>query len=687
MLTLPITGGTSVVVNKLMMMLLNTAQSRCGTMNLSFAGCVLRILALMTLLLPTSIQAQSLLLQEQQAIQQAVAYVNSAVVRIETVGGVDLVGEILTGTGPTSGVVLSEDGYLITSSFNFFSKPASVLVTLLEQGKTQRYAAEIVAHDESKMLTLLKIEASGLQPILAASKSEIRVGQRAIALGRTFDLEFSNLSTGIVSALNRVNGKAIQTDAKTSPVNYGGPLIDLTGRCLGIIVPLSPQQQGEAAGVEWYDSGIGFAIPLEDIERVLDRMRSGENLRAGLLGVGFETQGPLAGEAKVLRVSPQSPADQAGIQVNDVITRIDDREIPRLIQLRQILGNRYAGETVRLTLKRNDEILEKELELISELVDYQFPSLGILPERASIRSEVPGIGIRHVFEQSAAAEANLVSGDRVLELAGRKVSSPHEIAKILTTIDVGTALEVVIQRGTEEKSFTVTMEPFPDGDGITNIAPVDIPPGELPDGLKLGRFNQQLPGSQRSFWVYVPESYQANYEHGLLVWVHPAGETQEAEILKFWKDFCEERGLILVGPRAEDLSGWAPSDEEHVKDIVEWMQENYVIDQRRIAVMGLEDSGAFATRLAFKYRDIFRGLICYESPLRMPPPESDPEKRLLTVFVAAPETRERARIEKSVGILQDKKFPSVLIDSEEAGKFSFDLVNSLIQWLDSLDRL
>ena len=73
-----------------------------------------------------------------------------------------------------------------------------------------------------------------------------------------------NISVGIVSAVNRIWGKAIQTDAKISPTNYGGPLVDIAGRVLGVLVPLSPMATDELAGVEWYDSGIGFAVPLDD---------------------------------------------------------------------------------------------------------------------------------------------------------------------------------------------------------------------------------------------------------------------------------------------------------------------------------------------------------------------------------------------------------------------------------------
>ena len=81
-----------------------------------------------------------------------------------------------------------------------------------------------------------------------------------------------SVSAGILSATNRIWGKAIQTDAKISPANYGGALVDLAGRVQGVLVPLSPNHREDAAGVEWYDSGIGFAIPVDDVNRIVPQL-------------------------------------------------------------------------------------------------------------------------------------------------------------------------------------------------------------------------------------------------------------------------------------------------------------------------------------------------------------------------------------------------------------------------------
>ena len=199
--------------------------------------------------------------QEEQAIRSAVDKIAPSVVKIETIGGLERVGRVLVSTGPTTGLVVAEDGYVISSAFNFIQQPSSILVTLPSGA---RAAAQIVARDHSRMLVLLKVNtAEKLTVPTAVPRTEMRVGQWGIAVGRTYDQKEPNISVGVVSAINRIWSTAIQTDAKISPANYGGPLIDIQGRVLGVLVPLSPQKQGgEVAGAEWYDSGIGFAVPL-----------------------------------------------------------------------------------------------------------------------------------------------------------------------------------------------------------------------------------------------------------------------------------------------------------------------------------------------------------------------------------------------------------------------------------------
>ena len=214
---------------------------------------------------------------EQKALTAAVQRVAPSVVGIETVGGLERVKKVLFGAGPTTGLVIDSQGYIVSSAFNFVNKPASILVRLPD-GK--RKPAKLVATDHSRMIVLLKIEVERPLPVPEiAPEADLRVGQWCVGVGRTFESERRemtgppNMSVGILSAVGRVWGKALQSDAALSPSNYGGPLVDIRGRVMGVIVPLSPQSADEMAGVEWYDSGIGFAIPAEQIRNMLPKLR------------------------------------------------------------------------------------------------------------------------------------------------------------------------------------------------------------------------------------------------------------------------------------------------------------------------------------------------------------------------------------------------------------------------------
>src|SRR5712692_3661389 len=282
---------------------------------------------------------------QEKAMKAAVARVAPSIVQIETSGGSDIIGtgpgQVRKGTGPTTGLVVAADGYVISSAFNFANKPSAIFVAI--PGQKERLVAKVVATDETRMLTLLKVEATGLKVPAATPKKEIRVGQWSLALGRTWaSLDSSpSVSVGIVSALGRIWGKAIQTDAKVSPVNYGGPLIDLQGRILGILVPASPRGQDETAGVEWYDSGIGFAIPLEDVNRVLPKLKEGKDLKKGLLGITLKSADIYGATPVIGMIAPDSAAARAGFKVGDIVTEIEGVGIVRQAQILHILGEKY----------------------------------------------------------------------------------------------------------------------------------------------------------------------------------------------------------------------------------------------------------------------------------------------------------------------------------------------------------
>ncbi|MFG0333943.1 MAG: PDZ domain-containing protein [Maioricimonas sp. JB049] len=644
---------------------------------------VAALLLLLTFPPQSSAQVDAL---EQEAFQQATALAGPSIVRIETIGGRDVVGELITGTGPTTGVIVGSDGYVITSSFNFIAQPAQILVTLPDD---RRFTAEVVARDTSKMLTLLKIDVDGLEPLQAAPQEEFRVGQWSLALGRTYSNTFPNLSVGIISALGRIDGKAIQTDAKVSPANYGGPLVDIEGRGMGILVPLSPQKSDETAGVEWYDSGIGFAIPLEAIYAVLPRLKAGEDLAPGLMGVMFENTGPLAGEAKIEQVRPLSPADEAGLKPGDVIVAIDDQAVDRIPRLKQVLGARYAGDTINVEVRRDEDVVRTEVPRAAELSAYEPAFLGILPARPARDTEPAGVEVRHVYADSPAATAGLQKRDVITAIDDTSVTTPEELLAEVSRQLPEATVTITRQRGETEQSGEVTLGTVPNELPV-QLSAASIPaPQEGAERPERGHLSRQLAGDERRYWAYVPDQLNLDYAYGLLVWLHPAGDTMEADILQQWRAICERRGLILVGPKAQDISGWTPDDAGFVKAVIEEIRQTYPIDPARIAVHGFAEGGSFAHFVGFRNRELVRGISTVAAPIRVPPPTNTPEYRLQFHFISGEEDALAELIEGTVEGLRKMGYPTSSVTLPETGREypGEATIETLGSWLDQLDRI
>ena len=248
--------------------------------------------------------------------------------------------------GRTTGVVLTSDGWIVVSRFAMNLDPTTVLVTVPGRGT---FRAERAGEDTSRGIALVKIPVTGLPVPEFVHPDRVHVGQWAMALGRTFAADGPTLHLGIVSAKHRLYGRALQVDACTSPVNYGGPVVDVQGRVLGIAVPLSPS--GRNAGVEWYDSGIGFAATIADIEPLLARMRQGQVLQRGWLGVKLDAKflGP---GAKLGQVNETSAAAKAGLLAGDVITAVDGIAVRNGPHLQMLVNGKLGGDSVTLTVRR-----------------------------------------------------------------------------------------------------------------------------------------------------------------------------------------------------------------------------------------------------------------------------------------------------------------------------------------------
>lgn len=301
-----------------------------------------------------------------KAFRAAAQKIQASMVTIEGFGGLapgsgQTKGIHAPGEGPTTGLIISSDGYIVTSTFNFIRKPPIIAVRL---PSGERKIAQLLGRDETRRICLLKVEGvTGLTVPEMAPREELAVGQWAVAIGIGYGDEEPALTAGIISATSRIGTKAVQTDANLSPANYGGPLIDLDGRVIGICVPLSPGGQKEGAGSEWYDSGIGFAVPLVGLDKVITAMKEGKTLQKAFLGVQSQPTGTPPSGASIVQVVPDSPAAKAGLVKDDKLLKLDDTEIMDVTHLSSVIARYVAGDKVELTYQRGEEKKTVTIEL------------------------------------------------------------------------------------------------------------------------------------------------------------------------------------------------------------------------------------------------------------------------------------------------------------------------------------
>jgi serine protease Do len=668
----------------------------------------------------------------EQAIKQAVQKVAPCVVQIQTQGGTDLIvrgpqgPKLRKALGPTTGLILSRDGYIISSAFNFLNQPKTILVGV--PGHKEPYLARQLATDHSRMLTLLKIEAHDLPVPEVAPKKELRVGQWAIALGRTLDLHRDHppsVSVGILSALGRIWGKAIQTDAKVSPVNYGGPLIDIRGRVQGILIPASPQSEDETAGFEWYDSGIGFAIPLEDVLAVLPRLAAGKDLYKGMLGVRFQSPNIYSSPPVVAAVTPNSPAAQAGLKAGDRITALDGQPVARLAQLMHLLGPKYAGETISLQYERGGKKIEvARLELVGGATAYIPPYLGILPLRDDPRL---GVEIRYVFPGSPADRAGLRAGDRIVKYGrGHLLVSfqgqqrgRSELAAFLSQLLPGEEITLEVVRASkgkaESKTERVTLvlgaltgedkgggawvpEHLPQPASYKQaLAPLEVPAGKprppqppAPPKGQTGLVLHKTPEG-RAYYVYVPENYDPQIAHAPVFWLHPPREGKPSKLEEFadtWDTYCADYHLLLLCPVTNNEAGWNPGDLDYLLDVYRDAQGRYTLDGQRVVAHGLGVGGQMALYLGFHARDLVRGVAACGAVVSTVP-ENLPTQRLAFFLVAGGRDPLLPAITESREKLRRRGYPVVYREAPALGRQypDTDILDELARWIDALDRL
>lgn len=262
--------------------------------------------------------------------------------------------------GAGSGVIISEDGYIVTN--DHVIDGASQISVKTMDGQT--FDAVLVGTDPQTDIAVLKVEASDLSPATIGSSDDIRVGEIAIAIGNPLGSLGGTVTTGIISAVGReitINNETmtlLQTDAAINSGNSGGGLFDANGQLIGIV-----NAKTAATGVE----GLGFAIPISDVTEVIDSLKTdGIVTNRPLLNVSLQEvedgYNRPAG-VYVVQVVEGGSAAEGGVEYGDRIVSFNGEEITSVAQLKKILRSLSVGDTVSMVVERDGQQIELQIPL------------------------------------------------------------------------------------------------------------------------------------------------------------------------------------------------------------------------------------------------------------------------------------------------------------------------------------
>ena len=370
--------------------------------------------------------------------------------------------------GQGSGVIVTHGGeYFILTNYHVIRGADEITVELTDQ---RHFPAEVVGTDSLSDLAALRIEAGDLPSVPWGKSADLRVGEWVLAIGNPYAFEHT-VTQGIISALGRARfgdeyGSFIQTSAAINPGNSGGPLVNLKGELVGINTAIASSSRG--------DQGIGFAIPVDLARDVLAQLIESGEVRRGMLGIGISNVTALMAEALgmestrgvlVESVREDSGAEEAGLQVDDVVLAVDGEPVGNVTELKSRIGATPPGTEVEVEFLRDGKRKTVSVELgeVTQAAlamgrsggeEAETSSLGLrtrnltpeLAERLGY-AEAEGVLVTGTSPGSEAARRGLRRGDLVVEVNRQPVSSVKEYREIIEELDSGAAVLFRVRRG------------------------------------------------------------------------------------------------------------------------------------------------------------------------------------------------------------------------------------------------
>jgi len=378
------------------------------------------------------------------------------------------------GNSNGSGWVFDANGHIVTNAHVIDG--AERITVQFYDGRVRR--ANLVGMDRSTDVAVLKVDQddSLLFPARRATAQPVFQGDKVFAFGSPFGFKFS-MSEGIVSGLGRTARTSrsigytnyIQTDAAINPGNSGGPLVDVNGKVIGMNTAIiTDRGRGGFDPNTGVSGGISFAIPLDTIESVASQLMGAGYVLKGFLGVSLAELNPVNAEAAgfnegggvvIENVSPGTPADEAGLNANDIVIEVNGRRSPRVHVMQSLIGNRQPGEQITLTVWRAGEIIDVPVTLGAARYNAAGQLQQVTPEVAralagendrfdtlataiarfgltSLTDDDAGVRVESVREDSAAEQAGYQPGLLIVAVGETPVASRVDLFTELARLTV-----------------------------------------------------------------------------------------------------------------------------------------------------------------------------------------------------------------------------------------------------------
>ncbi|MEP7301997.1 MAG: Do family serine endopeptidase [Caldimonas sp.] len=374
--------------------------------------------------------------------------------------------------GVGSGFILTADGYVLTNA-HVVDGADEVIVTLVDK---REFKARTIGSDKRSDVALVKIEASGLPMVRIGDVGKLKVGEWVIAIGSPYGLE-STVTAGIVSAKSRDTGNLlplIQTDVAINPGNSGGPLINMRGEVVGI----NSQIYSRSGGYQ----GISFAIPIDEAARVSEQLRAGGRVIRGRIGVVIDRVTREVAEsiglgkptgALVRTVEAGGPADKAGVEAGDIITKVDARTVETSVELPRIIGGFKPGSKASLQVFRRGGY--RDLPVVVAEMEPERTTARRTPEREGAKPPAAvstlGLavsdltdaqkrelkvknGVRVDTAEGTAARAGVREGDVIVTIDNVEVASARQFDAAVAKLDKTKPVTLLVRRG-ETANFLI----------------------------------------------------------------------------------------------------------------------------------------------------------------------------------------------------------------------------------------